>query len=264
MADQNATLVLHRGAREVSREELDGVEAPQPTDTWFPVKHATVIQTVHQQLQEAGFAVRRARFGLSRSNHRMFATLDLTSQVHADVFLAVGVRNSTDQSFPLGFCAGARTFVCDNLAFRSELVVTKKHTRFGQFRFQGEIARSIVTLQAFQEHETQRHAALMSRDLPDQEAEAIMLRSFENGIVSHLVLRKVVQEWREPTYPVFRVRTAWSLLNAFTTVIGPRAVSNPMEHARTTMRVGALIDSAVGIGSFAVPAIADAVPTTAA
>jgi hypothetical protein len=29
------------------------------------------------------------------------------------VSLAVGIRNSWDQSFPLGFCAGARVFVCD-------------------------------------------------------------------------------------------------------------------------------------------------------
>jgi hypothetical protein len=74
------------------------------------------------------FAVRRATFGLARDNHRMFATLDLTSELAFGVSLAVGVRNSTDKSFPIGFCAGSRTFVCDNLAFRSELTITKKHT----------------------------------------------------------------------------------------------------------------------------------------
>jgi hypothetical protein len=264
MADQNATLVLHRGAREVSREELDGVEAPQPTDTWFPVKHATVVDTVQRQLGEAGFTVRRARFGLARDNHRMFATLDLTSLLAFGVSLAVGIRNSTDQSFPLGFCAGSRTFVCDNLAFRSDLTVTKKHTRFGTLRFQGEIARAITTLSAFQQHETSRVASLCRFLMPDQLAEALMLRAYEAGIVSHLLLKKVISEWRLPSYGEFTVRNAWSLANAFTTVLGPRAISNPGDHALATMRVGALIDQATGIQSFMIPAIADAPPTTAA
>src|SRR5258707_192651 len=35
-----ALLVAHCGARELSREELERVEAPKATDTWFPVKHA--------------------------------------------------------------------------------------------------------------------------------------------------------------------------------------------------------------------------------
>ena len=109
----DAKLVLHCGARQVSsREELDAVEAPAATSTWFPVKHATCFDTVSSALTDAGFAIRRAQFGLARDDQRMFATLDLVSEVAAGVTLAVGVRNSTDKSFPLGFCAGSRTFVC--------------------------------------------------------------------------------------------------------------------------------------------------------
>jgi len=40
------TLVTHCGAREVSREELDRIEAPPPTQTWFPVRHSTVVESV--------------------------------------------------------------------------------------------------------------------------------------------------------------------------------------------------------------------------
>ena len=42
-----STLITHCGAREVSREELDKVEAPPATASWFPVNHATVIDTVY-------------------------------------------------------------------------------------------------------------------------------------------------------------------------------------------------------------------------
>jgi hypothetical protein len=58
----------------------------------------------------------------------------------------VGVRNSVDKSFPLGFCAGARVFICDNLAFRSELLVKRPHTINGERRFNQAIAEAVSQL----------------------------------------------------------------------------------------------------------------------
>ena len=255
MAD-GAKLMLHCGAREVTRTELDAVNAPPPTATWFPIAHRAVIDAVTGTLTDSGFEVRRAQFGLARNDARMFATLDLVSELAPGVSLSVGVRNSTDKSFPLGFAAGSRVFVCDNLAFRSDILVTRKHTRFGRQRFEGEIARAVVTLGSFREHETRRVLALQQREIPDDRAEALMLRSFEAGVVSHRFLPAVIREWRSPSFEEFRPRTAWSLLNAFTTALGSRAKSNPQEYARTTMWLGGLIDEGVGIKPFALPAAA--------
>jgi hypothetical protein len=151
-------------------------------------------------------------------------------------------------------------------AFRSELTVTKKHTRNGRVRYEGEIARAITTLAAFQQHEARRVVVLQECALTDQAAEALMLRSFESGLISHLTLPKVIREWRRPSCPEFAPRTAWSMFNAFTTVLGPRAESNPQEHARLTMSVGALVDAAAGIKAYAesAPAAESGEPTTAA
>src|SRR6202022_4046804 len=35
-----STLIAHCGARIVSRQELDTIDAPAPTKTWFPVRHS--------------------------------------------------------------------------------------------------------------------------------------------------------------------------------------------------------------------------------
>ena len=70
-----------------------------------------------------------------RDGSRFFGTLDLASPLAERTSLCVGIRNSTDQSFPLGFVAGSRVFVCDNLAFRSELMVRRKHTLHGERDF---------------------------------------------------------------------------------------------------------------------------------
>ena len=93
-----SALVTHCGAREVCREELDSVEAPPPTASWFPVKHATVIDTVSGALTAAGFQIRGTKYALSRGDARLFSTVDLSTPLSDGVSLAVGIRNSTDKS----------------------------------------------------------------------------------------------------------------------------------------------------------------------
>jgi len=150
-------LVTHCGAREVSREELDRIEAPPPTQTWFPVRHSTVVESVTDRLLSGGFQIQKATYALSRQGGaRMFATLDLTTALSVGVTLAVGIRNRLRSLFPLGFCAGSRCFVCDNLSFTADLLVARKHTRFGQDRFREAIAQAVVSLAQFQQVEGDR------------------------------------------------------------------------------------------------------------
>src|SRR5262249_52894839 len=100
-----SSLVLHCGARRVEEEELVQFPAPPPEGRWFPIAHHDVLRKVKETLTDAGYEVAKQSLGLSRNNHRFFGTLDLKAGLLHGVTLAVGVRNSTDKSFPLGFCA---------------------------------------------------------------------------------------------------------------------------------------------------------------
>lgn len=97
----SAILMLHAGGQEVSREKLTQLTLPPATRTWKPIGHATVLDTAIRTLEEAGYSVARMRFGLSHENQRFFGTLDLTTPLTPDgsVALAVGLRNSVDQSY---------------------------------------------------------------------------------------------------------------------------------------------------------------------
>src|SRR4051812_15197371 len=118
-----SALIVHRGARIVTREELDKVQIPPPTDTWFPLAHSHVLDRTLSTLNEAGFQPARTQLALSRGDCRFFATIDLESAIAEGVSLAVGLRNSIDKSLPVAFAAGERTMVCDNLAFHGQIVV---------------------------------------------------------------------------------------------------------------------------------------------
>src|SRR5205823_2560781 len=149
--------------------------------------------------------------------------------------------NSTDKSLPLGFCAGNRVFVCDNLCFRSELLVNRKHTRFGQERFAEAICRAVQSLHQFKVAEAARIRRFQLLGLTDTQAESLMLRGYEQGIVSHRLLPRVIKEWRTPSCGDFEPRTVWSLLNAFTTSLGERQRTNPQQFAALTIRLQDLL-----------------------
>jgi hypothetical protein len=236
-----STLIAHKGCRIVPREVIERVAVPAPTATWFPIGHDAVLTGIETAMKDAGFQIARAAYAISPTGGKFFGTLDLTSGMADGVTLAVGVRNSIDKSLPLGFCAGSRVFVCDNLSFSSELVVRKKHTRFGGDRFREEIAAAVGSLVQFQAVETRRIQVLKAAELGDRAAESLVLRSWEKGILSHLTMPLVLKEWREPTYQEFQPRTAWSLFNAYTTVLGKVGTKDPKRYADITMSLTGLI-----------------------
>jgi hypothetical protein len=240
----SAALVLHRGGHEVPREELVRYVIPPATKTWRPISHEAVLASAEQTLTEAGYRIAKMRLGISHEGHRFFGTLDLATPLTPDgqVALAVGLRNSTDQSFPMGFCAGARVFVCDNLAFRSELMVKRKHTVNGVARFSSDIAHAVSALASFKEAETDRIAQLQQGALSDAEAESLILRAcIQRGIIAQRQLPMVFRAWHEPPFEEFRPRTAWSLLNAFTAVLHELQEKQPAELAHRTMRLHAML-----------------------
>ncbi|HEY1656440.1 MAG TPA: hypothetical protein VGF86_15160 [Candidatus Tumulicola sp.] len=245
-----STLLNHRGAREVARDELLGIEAPPATKTWFPVAHHRVLDSVSSTLQGAGFEIRQAKLSLSNGNARFFGTLDLATPVTDGVALAVGIRNSTDQSFPIGFCCGQRTFVCDNLAFTSEIVVSKKHTRFGQQRYLEGLARAVASLNQYRESAAHWIGQLQNYELSEDAANSYLLRAYEQGIVGLRLLPLVLEEWRHPHLDAYRPRTAYALFNVFTDVLGrERQAKFPAESALSTMRLSKLLTPPIDVAS---------------
>lgn len=201
-------LVLHRGAREVTEEELDQVEAPPPTETWFPKSHSLVLRTVRQSLGEAGFDIANQRLALSRCNARFFGVLDLTAPIAEGVALAVGVRNSIDQSLPIGAVFGSRVFVCDNLAFSSEVTIAKRHTKYGEQRFVEAASTAMQGLAQFRAVESERISRLQGIELSEDAANSFLLQAFEKSVLSSRLLPLAIREWREPTVEEFQTRTA--------------------------------------------------------
>lgn len=237
-----ADLMLHRGARLAERPEVELIDAPPPTESWFPLSHATVLSTVERTLIGAGFGIQRMQLALSPDNSRFFGTLDLMSPITDGVSLTVGVRNSIDKTFPIGMVAGSRVMVCDNLAFSSTIYVSKKHTRWGADRFTEGISHAMQTLGQYKAVEAKRIAVYRDYPLGENEAAAVLLHAFEENVLSSRTLPAAIEAYRRPSLEEFAPRTAWSLFNACTESLKQRQ-GNPAEFASLTMKLYRLIDA---------------------
>lgn len=232
----NGQLILHRGARYVDRKELDSVPAPPSTRSWHPLRHGQVLATVQNTLVSNGYNVRSMKLGLSKDNQQFFGVIDLDHQLATGVTLAVGVRNSVNKTFPLGFVAGGKCIVCDNLCFRSELLVKRKHTRFGMTKFASDIGDAVDRLGQFKMNEADRIQQFQKKELADQEAESLILRCFEQGIVSGPILPTVIAEWRNPSHQ-WGEKTLWTLENCCIFALAELAERNPARFATLTIRL---------------------------
>ena len=72
------------------------------------MKHSRAVAIAFDALELSGYQIVKESFGISRDGHRLFGTIDLATPLAGDgsVNLAVGIRNSTDRTFPLGSVPG--------------------------------------------------------------------------------------------------------------------------------------------------------------
>lgn len=247
----STSLVLHKGAVEVERSKLAKIEAPPPSGRWVPLKHETVLTAVCSAL--AGYRIAKERHAVSRSGHRYFGVLDLDCPLVPGVSLAVGVRNSTDKSFPLGFCAGSRVFVCDNLAFSSELLVTRKHTLNGQKRFVHEISEAVTKLGQWKDVEANRIRQLQLTQVDQAKASLCVIKAHEQGIISAPLIGRVWKEIVSPSHQYEQPAglTMFTVLQAFTTILSEKARRSPSDYATQTIRLNALLTPELSMGQAA-------------
>lgn len=200
----------------VDRNALALVPTPKPTATWRPVPHIDVVNAVESTISNRGMSIESERFGLARDQQKMFGVLTLTNRSNPEWTRCIGVRNSHDQSFAAGICCGVSVLVCSNLCFGGEFVIKRRHTS-------GIDLASMVeeTMDALAESYISFEDRLLNlHDAPvtDDQARIFIVKAAEYGAIPSCDILAVFNEYLEPRHDVFRERSQWSLLNAFTEI----------------------------------------------
>src|SRR5205807_213704 len=126
----------------------------------------------------------------------------------------------------------------------SEIVVARKHTRFGSDRFAEAIAQAVSNLSQFQETEGRRIEHFRRSEISDTVAESLMLRAYERNILSPRLLPRAIAHWRHPIQDAFADRTLWSLENALTGVLADVGKSNPQRFCSLSIALQSLLTEA--------------------
>jgi hypothetical protein len=225
----HATLTVHRGARVVSRDELQAIEPPPETATWKPVKHAHVVDLIHQELAFREIAVVREEYAVQRDGQYLFAAMVL-NWLHTDEFAAaLAFRHSNDRKEAMKMYAGVSVFVCDNMALSGEeIILHKRHLPSLNLRH--------ALMQAFDRY--QDGALILRRNIEALQREVLTIGDAERKLFTIFHRRVLPSRLLVPiadAYLTGASQTSWGLLNACTAVT---KTLPPGPNLRGTVRVG--------------------------
>lgn len=210
-------LVLHCGGASVSNERLEQVATPQPEGRWYPISHHSLVNQVRSGLEAAGMRVVNAAHALNRQGAQYFGLMQVVDDhANEEWGTIVGLRNSHDKRFPAALAMGSALFVCDNLSFQGQVVLSRKHTTNIMRDLPQVTTRAIGRLASFVGTTEQRATTYKGREMGNREAHDLVIRSLDAGAITTTMVPRVLQQWRTPNHAEFKDRNMWSLYNAFT------------------------------------------------
>lgn len=116
-------------ATTITRQELNFLLTPAPTDTWRPLPHWYIAEQVENTLEALNVTPAERRLEINKTGTQVFATYKLQPTACANHAFEIGWRNSIDKTFSFQCVLGARVLVCSNLAFHGDWFhARRKHT----------------------------------------------------------------------------------------------------------------------------------------
>jgi hypothetical protein len=211
----NAQLISHVDTDIVTRQQLLAIPTPEPTATWRPIPHVELVDMLDRVLNHFSMHIRQEQFALRRDGSVLFGVLQLAWGETQDGVAALGLRTANNKTMSLQICAGLSVFVCDNMAFRGDMIALKrKHT--AGLNLREELIRAILRFQEHFGRLTSEIEGLKHGAIQDQEAKAFIHDVFAEGLMPLRFLPEVSRAYFAPDRPEFEPRTPWSLHNAFT------------------------------------------------
>lgn len=230
-----STLCVHSkrfNAKHVSFEDLTRLPDPDVLGSHHkPIRHDVLIAGFRAEAERRNMVITREQFALGAKDAALFGVIDFApaqttalvpveSDRNGESGLSLGFRSANDMSLAVKAVAGARVFVCDNLALSGDMfAISRKHTHgldladAIQAGFAKFAAQTVNLVNAIQ--------SLHQRELTDDEAKVAIFELFEQGVLPVKLFADVSQFYfgQSDDRPDCLPRTAWGLHNAVTRAI---------------------------------------------
>ena len=226
------SLMLHAGARAITREQLAELPAPEVLGSRHnPLPFITDVELVTKELARYDLIPTEEAFGVLYKDSkpaRLFGVMELATerQEHA---LVVGLRGSYDQSISRGLAVGSRVFVCDNLAFSGEVTYMTRQTTNVGTRLPKLIAEAASRVPTLGRQQQLRFNKYRGRAIGKRLGDAYLIELLRLAVLNTQTLGRAVAEWDEPSHPEHAEDgyTLWRLHNAVTEALKAKDPDQP-------------------------------------
>lgn len=224
-----STLCVHSKRFDAKHVTFDALKAlPEPAilgPHHKPVPHHVLIDGFRQEAAARNLTITREQFALGAKEAALFGVMDFEAPTTTALVpvesgpsgLSLGFRSANDLSLAIRAVAGARVFVCDNLALSGDMfAISRKHTHgldlaaaivAGFDKFLGQ-ASTLAT----------QIVSLNERTLTDDEAKVAIFELFAQAVLPVKLFADVNTFYFDQSdeRPDCLPRTAWGLHNAVT------------------------------------------------
>jgi hypothetical protein len=222
-------LMAHCGAQYIDREGLKTLETPPATDTWTPIPHDKLVQTLEGQLLARGITIVKEQYAVQKA--KLFGVIDTDYQITEEGGAAIGLRTSNDKSLALQLAIGYRVFVCDNMSFLGDMIaLRRKHT--GKLDLHKEFAAGVGRY--VRDYRRLQDDILVWKETPVtlERAKTLICDIFLQKIVPVRLFHPVVSSYQATLH---QGQNLWTLHNAFTRHIQHL---NPAPQFTATVKLG--------------------------
>lgn len=218
-------LILHCGARAIDRATLANIPCPEHTETWHPISHIELVNQVEAALTKSNMHIVNESYGVTEDNARMFGLLQVANCRNAtDYAYVIGLRGAIDKSLSRGLAIGSQVFVCDNLAFSSEIVMHRKQTKNIMEDLPLMVETAIGQLAQRWNSQDARILAYKAKEIGLRDADHL-LASMAGDVFPWQKFEDIRNEFIAPRHAEFGKENLWALFNAVTEFLKPRKES---------------------------------------
>lgn len=218
-------MITTRG-KPVTLAEIAKIKLKQPDKKWEKVgkywkgiPHIELIRAIVSEFDRRGWLLKSETYALSKSGCALAASFNLQMKLlppEGQQF-CVGLTTANDRHQKLRIVVGTTVIVCDNGMVSGEMVFSRKHTT--GFELSPEIVKAMDWCQDRFGDVKDYVKFLQKKILCDSEVDCILMQAGRDCLMPWSRIGDVDDYYHTPSHEEFDSRTAWSLLNAFTSVV---------------------------------------------
>jgi hypothetical protein len=200
--------------------DITKIPVPASTDTYTPVPQHTLVRTVADTFEKAGYIVKSEAHQVHRKRPLFISTMDIgIPDLQEDPRLkwTVGVMNSYDKTMANRLIFGGHVFACTNGLVISDHVLSTKHTTHVWDRLPSLINAAVRDFEGEVNQFYKREEVLMERSTDETSLAYFTMQLARRGI---LPKSKATDFYEESITPSFDYQTPglclWNLQAAYT------------------------------------------------